>query len=404
MRLVALVSLGLALSALAGCNTAPARSACSGSGAPAGCGMVCSDTSPCSAGLYCNTRSRCTADCSASLPCSGGASCGADGRCTTTAPMMDANVIGPRDTALVIPDVPPIDHNCASVMLGTTRVTPNIILIIDQSGSMGTTEFPAGSGVTRWDALESALLAMPSGILYTLQASARFGAIWYREPPLAACPGLTPVPCAFNNYATIAGQYHLLRAGGGTPTGLAISQVTGTLDTDFHIDPAQPTIYVLATDGEPNGCGSSDTTAGRLASVTAVQNAYARGIQTYVISVGDDTATSHLQMLANAGVGSSGAPDAPFWVASDTAGLNAALQTIIGSAVTCDVELMGMVDTARACDGTVTLAGNPLTCNDPNGWIVVDANHIRLQGSACDMLLSGATPLEATFPCGIVLL
>jgi hypothetical protein len=126
-------------------------------------------------------------------------------------------------------------------------------------------------------------------------------------------------------------------------------------------------------------------------------------ISTYVIGVGDAT-SSNLQQMANAGVGSSGSPPAMWWQPMNTMSLSDALTTIVGGVRSCNLTLMGMIDPTQACTGTVTLAGTPLTCNDPNGWHAVDATHITLDGNACTALLAGSTPLIATFPCGVVVM
>src|SRR5205085_3319992 len=116
------------------------------------------------------------------------------------------------------------------------------------------------------------------------------------------------------------------------------------------------------------------------------------GIDTYVIGVGTDALASNLQAMANAGIGSSGSPPAPWYQPMDTAGLATALSTIVGGIRSCNLTLVGMIDPAQACSGTVTLAGTPLVCNDPNGWHAIDMSHIQLDGTACSMLLAGSTP------------
>jgi hypothetical protein len=341
--------------------------------------------------------SRCTAECSDDHPCEAGQTCSADGTCVASA--VDAGPGHDAFSPLVDADR---DATCASVEVTTTLTTPNVIVIIDQSGSMGMEQFPAGSGVYRWDALLGALMT-PGGIVQSLEGTVRWGMAFFRGPAFG-CPGVTTIPCALNNYANLDARYRMLSPGGGTPTGESINQVLATRDTLID-DPSQPTIFILATDGEPNTCANPDDTAGgEMYSVGAVQNAYDLGVHTYVISVGSDVDTRHLQDVANAGVGSTGAPDAPFWLANDTASLSSALSTIVGGVVSCNLTLAGTLDPSQACSGTVTLAGTELVCNDPNGWHAVDSTHIQLDGTACDMLLSGVTPLRATFPCGVILI
>jgi len=394
------LALAVALGAACSPNAArPGRNACTLRPSPPGCGDPCSASEPCSAGTHC-ASGRCAAECSDVAPCGTGEACSSDGTCVATT-NMDA---GPGHDAFFVPiDAPRGDTTCASVEVTTTMTTPNVILIIDQSGSMGMEQFPAGSGVYRWDALEGALMANPDGLIFSLQGSVRWGMAFYREPAFS-CPAVVSVPCGLNNYAALNSTYTSLSPGGGTPTGESINQVIATRDGLID-DPNQPTIFILATDGEPYTCGNpDDIVAGQAYSVGAVRNAFDLGIRTYVISVGSDIDMGHLQDVANAGVGSTGTPAAPFWLASDTASLSSALATIVGGAVSCNLLLNGTLDPSQACSGTVTLAGTELVCNDPNGWHAVDPTHIQLDGTACDMLLSGVTPLHATFPCGVILI
>jgi hypothetical protein len=333
--------------------------------------------------------------------------CGADGRCGTP---LDT---GPTPTDAPPPDfgpprdVPIADGACASVRLETNRSTPNVVLIIDQSGSMGMEEFPTGSGVYRWTALQEALIgstAAPGGFIDMLDASVRFGLVTYREEPaISGCPDLRVVPALADNYLTIRGVYTTLRPGGATPTGEAIQQTLTRL-SEIVTAPEEPTIFLLATDGEPNTCADVlDTTGGRAASLAAVQAAFGMGIRTFIVSVGADVSTMHLQELANAGAGATPSdPPAMFWRATDTTTLGAALDTIIGAAASCSIELAGRIDPSMACMGTVTLDGRPLTCGDPNGWRAVDATHIELVGAACDELQTAGGVLEATFPCEVI--
>jgi hypothetical protein len=167
-----------------------------------------------------------------------------------------------------------------------------------------------------------------------------------------------------------------------------------------------PVVFVLATDGEPDTCEDGDDMVnGRRLSVEAVTNAYGADIQTYVISVGTGVSDAHLQDLANAGLGhSAGDPDAEFWVVTDTAGLEMAFDRIIGGIGSCDVVLDGTLDPDRACEGTVTLDGTPLPCDDPDGWSATDDSHIRLMGDACSEFLDGGGILRASFPCEVILI
>ncbi len=383
----------LSLLVLAGCDCSatigPSGNPCSGDSPIAGCGSTCSATLPCRAGLYCATDGRCTADCVAGMACSSG-TCSSDGHCIA------GSDLGPRDAQPV--DGPAIDNTCASVTVGATRVTPNVILVIDQSGSM---DENFGGGDTRWEALRDSLLAMPDGPIFSLQGSVRFGVAMYTSA--SSCPRLVTIPAAFDNYTAIQTEYARQRPANGTPTGDSISAVLGMLDTLAPVR-TDPTILILATDGEPDTCeDGDDEVGGRRESIAAVTAAFGMDIETFVVSVGTGVAMTHLQDVANAGLGRSGSdPDAEFWVATDAAGLVTALETIIGGVTSCALELDGMIDPTAACSGEVRFSGDPpLTCG--TDWRAVDATHIELLGAACDRLQMTGDTLSATFPCGVII-
>lgn len=369
---------------------------CEGSGTIAGCGQVCGDTRPCPAGLYCGGANVCTADCRAGTSesgCGPSAMCSPDGRCVAR---MDGGGREPFDGA-------PPDSTCARVMVGASRVTPTVIVVIDRSGSM---DEDFDRGMSRWDVLRSSLLGMPDGLLFSLQSSVRFGiAMYSQDSDIRGCPDLLTVPARLNNYAAIEAEYSRREPAGGTPTGDSIQAILSMIDTLAPERGTDPVILVLATDGEPDTCeDGDDEVGGRRESIAAVTAAQAMGIDTYAISVGTDVGEAHLQDVANAGLGRTVPPDmnAPYYVATDTTGLSSALETIIGGAVSCTLELEGTIsDLAMACAGTVRIGTDVLECGTE--WRAVDATHIEILGAACDRLLSGSEEVSGEFPCGIII-
>ena len=411
LRLALFASLATLPAALFGCDnpTPVRRGVCERAGAPANCGLPCSVTAECGAGLYCSDAGACTADCSAAVACTAPLSCDSFGRCGAPtdageppdAPPFDA---GPRPDAGPLPDAPLEDGACGAVELSTTRSTPNVVVIVDRSGSMGTEQFPPGSGVSRWTALRNALIDPATGLLFSLDASVRFGFVTYRNlAPMAGCPHISVIPALLDNADEIASVYSTMTPSGPTPTGDAITATLARLP-EIVTATDEPTIFVLATDGEPNTCEDpTDGVGGRAESVAAVGAAFAAGVRTVVISVGTDVSTTHLQDVANAGLGRTASdPPAQFWVATEAAGLSAALSTIIGDVASCDIELVGTIDPTQACLGTVSLDGRELGCGNPDGWEVVDATHIRLLGTACNELQTTGGTVSGRFPCEVV--
>ncbi|MEM9072617.1 MAG: vWA domain-containing protein [Myxococcota bacterium] len=378
----------------------PSAGPCAGDETNVACDRPCGER-PCPGGLYCASNERCTADCDSTT----GDGCRDNEVCTTDGMCIRID----RDGGPSL-DTTPGDAACASVRLETERVTPNVLLIVDQSGSM-TAGF---GGSNRWDALRDSLLDQPEGLIFDLQDQVRFGlALFTAEaegnssgPPIGMCPMVELVDPAIRNYDAIRAVYQPADPIDETPTGDSIDFI---LDALASIpDPStDPTIFILATDGEPDRCEELNPQNGQEEALAAVERAYDMGIRTFIISVGEGTISEgHLQDVANAGLGvRDGDPDAEFFVAGDDDGLRDSLRAIIGGELSCVVELSGRVSLDEACSGSVRLNGRSLSCDDPNGWEPVDETRIELLGDACDELQSGpGSTLEAVFPCDVILI
>ncbi|MBX3271328.1 MAG: VWA domain-containing protein [Sandaracinaceae bacterium] len=378
------------------CGSSPHQpgGVCARANPPPDCGRDCSSGETCPAGYYCAAAGVCTRDCDPLRPgdCPGGR-CNDNGLCD----VFHRDAGGLVDTSFI----------CADVRVQANRVTPTVVVIVDQSGSM--TERFGDSN--RWDALRDSLLARPDGFIAALESQVRFGLALYSATfrdgmPVGMCPSVEYVPPAIDNYAAIQAVYGPASPLSETPTGESVDAVLTRLS--MVPDPTDdPTIFILATDGEPDTCAVPNPQTGQPQAIAAVERAYRAGVRTYVISVGRDVSAAHLQDVANAGLGRrAGDPDAEYWVAGDDAGLRAALTAIIGGELSCVVTLTGMIqDLDLACTGTVILNGTPIPCDDPDGWNVLDATHIELRGESCERLqrTPGAT-LEATFPCDVILI
>ena len=381
---------------LAACDCGDASGICSQDPAPSGCNRPCTDDEGCEFGLYCGDDSRCTADCRSDEDC-GGDRCEA-GRCEGSGTPRDTG--GPRRD-VTIPDAPGNDGVCAEVTIEARTVTPTVMLIIDQSGSMDA-DF---GGDTRWNVVRDSLLDM-DGLIEPLEGSVKFGLALYSAVAdgdggvEGICPRLTTVDPMLNNHAAIETVYGPADILDETPTGASIQLILRSFRERVDPDP-DPVIFILATDGEPDTCEEPNPQNGQDESVAAVERAFDEGIRTYIISVGNDVSEGHLQDLANAGQGVAGSE---FYVAGDDAGLRRALRDIIGGAISCVVELEGRINPGLACTGTVRLNGEDLACDDPDGWRAIDENHIELLGDACETATGGDATLTASFPCGTILI
>lgn len=295
---------------------------------------------------------------------------------------------------------------CEEKTVRANRVKPNVILIIDQSGSMSDSFGDAGS---RWDVLRDFLLEEPGGLIADLQDRLRFGlALYTGSEDADMCPTINWVPPALDNYQPIADVYEPEEPEDDTPTGDAIQSVIERLDLEDPVGPddeRQPTVFLLATDGMPDRCEQLNPNPHDEAiteALDAVAHAYSLDVKTFILSVGPEVADDHQQAMANEGLGrGAGDPDAEYWEAGNDEALRDALQEIVGAQVSCDVELEGMVEPGRACELTVELNGEELACDGDDGWTLLDdARTVRIRGTACDTLkTSEEALLNITVPC-----
>lgn len=166
---------------------------------------------------------------------------------------------------------------------------------------------------------------------------------------------------------------------------------------------------MLATDGVPDSCSipnpnnDTDRNTTRLEATAAAQAAYALGIETYVISVGDDVGAAHLQDMANAGTGMAigGATNATFYTALNPTDLITAFDDIIAGVRSCVLTLDGSVGAGGEASGSVSIDNQVLEAGVD--WRLNDPSTIEILGAACEGLLAGGDQsVSATFECGVL--
>jgi hypothetical protein len=305
-----------------------------------------------------------------------------------------------------------LSSGCADGIVRTSRVTPRVILLLDGSCSMSSNYPSDGQSArecvnnpgSRWSALRNALLDPAQGVVTRLAGAVEFGLVVYGTQPNCPLTG-EPIMAQLDNLNAIQGALGEVPPGMFTPTGAALDYVYRNLIEPVSPDSDMgPQIVVLATDGEPNSCDDAETDY--QPSLQASELGRSMGITTYVVSLAGAQGEfhEHLQQLANLGKGfdAQGGQMATLYEPSTPEALAADLELLIGGAVGCDVALNGEVNVNAACQGTVTLNEQPVACNDPNGWVLIDPRHIRLQGAACEQLKNDNTiSLKADFPCSI---
>jgi hypothetical protein len=291
------------------------------------------------------------------------------------------------------------DEECAEIKVDTEPVTPTVVLLVDQSGSMDANF----SGDTRWNSVYQTLMDPNDGVVKPLESRVRFGLALYTSDnghDGGECPMLTEVDPAMSNHAQIDAVFAPELPIRDTPTGESLQAVADKL---AQVDFDGPKAIVLATDGEPDTCEQPNPQQGQAESLAAAQAAFDLDVETYIISVGNDVSDTHLQEMANAGVGlePQGQTKAPFYKAFDADELLDAFDDIIGGVVTCEYKLDGIVDLEAACEGTVRLDGEELVCGVD--WEMTDASTLELLGGACQTIKDGGEhQLDASWPCGSI--
>lgn len=313
-----------------------------------------------------------------------------------TAPVDDDDEEVPSESSESNGDAGSTGMDCPSAEVTFTPQIPTVLLLIDQSGSM-TTRFGRQS---RWDAVRDALTA-EEGVIDSLQGQVRFGLALYtsHNGSLSGniCPILTEVPPAIDNLAAISAVYDEAEPEEETPTGDAIFVVTESLSA--FSEPG-PKVIVLATDGEPDTCAEPNPQRGQALAIEAVEAAYAAGIRTYVIAVGNEIGQEHLQDIANAGAGwQDGDPLVPFYQPADQAAMIETFSSIVQDVRECVLTLDGAILPGQEDRGTVTINGDVVPFNDPDGWRVNSPSEIELTGAACELIQGGNVDVRVEFTC-----
>ena len=350
----------------------------------------CRSDTACANG-YCDNgicKPRCTPS-----SCTPGETCGSDGRCTSGASGGTGGTStggsSSGGTAGVIPitdsGTPDADAGldpdaaCGTGTAEATLTPVSMFVMFDRSGSMLTDEVP-----NRWDNaalalttffrdpgaadLAVALRFFPhdqpaagctnNGMTGCLSAACAVPLVPLMADPMAVLPKLTADPAPTDTHeaalvASITASVPMMGGGnmsGGTPTSVALEgahQWASAYQT-AHPRPAQQTVVVFVTDGQPNGC-EEDTDA--ISQIAADALAATTNIRTYVVGLTDDAQDlAFLEELAVAG-----GTERAFIVldgATAATDLATALKAIQGSALTCNFPFPmvidgGMADPAR---------------------------------------------------------
>jgi len=204
---------------------------------------------------------------------------------------------------------------------------------------------------------------------------------------------------------------------GETPTLPALQGVLSYAQTWASSNPDHTVVVLLATDGEPNVCGS---TVGNVANAAMVARNATPSVRTFVIGVG--SSLSSLNAIADAG-GSGQAylvDDSSQPASAVQANFIQALNDIRGKALTCemvipvadagkvDPSLVNVVYRSGGTEQVVPHVTDAAACEaTPFAWYYDDASHptrVILCPGACEAIRSDSEgQVELLFGCGTII-
>lgn len=324
---------------------------------------------------------------------------------------------------------------CEVAQLAAERVIPEMMIVLDRSGSMtgGGRWVPSVSavkGITReLGAIVNFGLTLfphprnqPGGaddiemFSECLETSEPAGCLASRssEPPdlptrvtggaTASCTiGLMVVPVAKDSADAIAWVLDRTIPLGGTPTSQTLEELLNGHASKADAQPGSQYV-LLVTDGLPTcpmGQGRMSTPEDADASNAAIEALAMADIRTYVIGYdtsgpGNDDLAAVLDGFAMRGA----TGDLQHRPVEDEASLLEELQQITRSIVRCDLDLDEAPD--RPDYVLVQLDGEKLLLNDENGWKLVGDRTIELVGNACEQLKTGSHLVDVTVECAPV--
>jgi hypothetical protein len=298
------------------------------------------------------------------------------------------------------------DMNCASVNQGATPQPPDILILLDRSGSMewsadATCMRNCGAN-SRWRQVTDAL----NQVVPMTDTTVNWGLKFFGSSNSCNVTAPPDVAIAAGNGQMIMTRIGSTTTGSPTPTRLGVNAGAAYMAT---LTDTNPKYLLLATDGEPTcnpdlpatNMNDSDAAGAQ----QAVTDALNLGFKTFVIGIGDTMGAATLnQMAINGGVPQTGGATS-FYQVTDTASLVATLQTILGRVGSCQFDI-GVAPNPMTSNDLIDVFGDgmpiPRDMSHMDGWDYSNAAHtaIEVYGPRCDAVKAGTTMnVTVTFRC-----
>jgi hypothetical protein len=300
---------------------------------------------------------------------------------------------------------------CTPGDIPLTAAEPEVMLVLDRSGSMST---PFSGGQSRWQTLTTAL----SATLPAVDQSMEIGALIFPSGTSnddCSVPGVPNLSPALGNVTPLLDLLQSTNPGGATPTADAIDSAASLLLELRAATSARA--LVLATDGAPN-CNSSldpstctcangnigrgcrhdaDQCLDDARTVSRVTAASSEGIPTYVIGIADSndsTFSDVLNAMAQAGGRPLTGGATSYYPARSQSDLESAITTIRDQVGACTYLTTSVPDATGSISLTLDGVVIPYDPTGKSGWSWADENNgqILLFGSACLSVAAATNP------------
>ena len=302
---------------------------------------------------------------------------------------------------------PSTDANCGLRTFGLNKLPPDVLVVLDRSGSMVNQATGGSCGVTRtcgsrWVEMTNAI----NQVVMQTQTTIRWGLKFFADVPACGINDGATVEIGVNTAPAISTAIINMNTGGQTPTRAAMVSAGAYLG---KLTDPNPKYVLLATDGEPNcqvGNPKLDfpDSEAAIASVKAVAD---QGFPVYVIGVATsgDVLDMTLRQMAKVG-GRPRTDDPEYYPVSSSEDLVTALGKIGGQITSCTFGLGAKppdtTNVAVNADGKRV----PRDTTHTDGWDYGPGMlSIQLYGSWCDKAMANTiTNVQALFGCpGIVI-
>ena len=300
---------------------------------------------------------------------------------------------------------PSVDANCGNVPFAVTIPPPNLLILLDRSGSMNEDASGASNGGanSKWSLMTAAI----KQVVAQTETSINWGLMLFGNDSSCGVATTATVPPMIGNASAIISAIDQTTAQSATPTTKGELAAGKYLST--FADPGRKFI-LLATDGQPT-CGlprNSGADPDDPAAIQAVADVAAMEIPTYVIGIATtNNATADATLNSMADKGGQARPTTPkYYPVSTTADLVTALGAIKSQVMgTCTYPLGKPDDNADLDKTSVMVEGASIPKDDPNGWhFDPGMSSITFSGTVCADLLAGkATKVQILYGCKLIL-